>query len=610
MQFVHVDGVLAGQVPSLAPPRLTALKTDDTLYTLLALQPEGRISITEGGIGHADALTVTPQLSAFLGLAARLQPDLVVAPEYCVPWEVLSAALEGGVAPAPGKLWVLGCQSLPLGGLDPIRDRLRATAVVIDDESSPVVRTTQRYRNPMAYVFQTQVIGTEEWRLVMLVQYKTEPSGDPDNTEATGMLPGSSVYMFGTAPGEVRLATLICSDVFGLTDEQVRQNYDGLLLLHIQLNNNPRHAVYKPYRQKLFAFLGKTEVICLNWAAGITVRDEAGNVRQDWRNIGGSAWYLHSEEVDISDQRIAENHSHGLYYTRYESVRVHAIQFHYGPQAFLIQSTKVFHHGVLGPRSHLSGPKALSTYRWFEPSRSWEVSPAAPADGFDGLVDRVSAGVDLDDISDVYATGPVAAERLLALTAGEFGPGQNWYSPRYIDSMRLCSEEVVRRMTFTLDPLGDQFRSNRMSAARAIASLRSSGYPWPAEVAFLQNGFRLRWTQMFPNRNVEALDGSRTLGTVVFAGQLGDPRLIELLEQRARLTIAGPVPEPGHVMTDDEWTAHKRKHYVQPLRLCVLFNDGATVRAYRSPTTTSIASPAGTPAVDIASPAARPMANE
>lgn len=144
MQFVHVDGVLAGQAAPLAPPRLAALEADDTLYTLMALQPEGRIRITDGGIGHADTKAVGPQLSAFLSLAGGLQPDLVVAPKYCVPWEVLYTALESGVAPAPGKLWVLGCESLSLGGLGHVRHRLSGNVLHLED--MPLAVTDKRKR--------------------------------------------------------------------------------------------------------------------------------------------------------------------------------------------------------------------------------------------------------------------------------------------------------------------------------------------------------------------------------------------------------------------------------------------------------------------------------
>jgi hypothetical protein len=36
----------------------------------------------------------------------------VITPEYAMPWETLAAAISKGVAPAEGKLWALGCESI------------------------------------------------------------------------------------------------------------------------------------------------------------------------------------------------------------------------------------------------------------------------------------------------------------------------------------------------------------------------------------------------------------------------------------------------------------------------------------------------------------------
>jgi len=229
----------------LDPPRLNALQADDTLYTVLAHQPPGHIRIAPGSIGNANSVEAKQRTAAFLQLAATAgsQPDLVVSPEYSVPWEALLEAIEQGVVPEEGKLWVLGCESLPLGELDAVRQRLGERAVVLDDDVFPGARTTQQYRNPLVYAFLTNSSADQSVRLVLLVQYKTEPSGDPHNTEATGMLPGIYIYAFGTLPSEVRIITLICSDVFGFRQELIDEYYQGLLLLHIQLNNSPRHLL-------------------------------------------------------------------------------------------------------------------------------------------------------------------------------------------------------------------------------------------------------------------------------------------------------------------------------------------------------------------------------
>lgn len=615
-----MEVVLVGhklQEAGLAHPNLNVLQADDSLYTVLALQPEGRIRITESSIGHEDSEGAKRKMLSLLQSVAAMdsQPDLVISPEYSIPWDALIESLEAGVVPQPGKLWVLGCESLPLGQLQKIRERLGSRVVVLDDDISPRQPTTQKYRNPLAYVFKTKSQENTSEHLVLLVQYKTEPSGDPKNTEATGMLPGKNVYLFGRGPGEVRLMTLICSDVFGFSNNLVKQHYDGLLLLHVQLNNSPRHLTYKKYRQELFECKGRTELICLNWAENIISVDQDGKNESKWKNICGSAWYLLPPEFDVSDERIRDNHMHGVYYTRYEPIRVHALQFHYQPRAFLLQATKVYHHGISKPRSTLSGPKAIKTLVWAEARSTWaepSTPDEQPNDGFENLLNSAGAGsIDLEDLRALYRQWPVSAERAMAIAAGEFGPDGNWHEPPRIDSMKLCEQEIVRRVTVTQDPDPEarRFRSTRLGAIKIIAELRGSAYTWPACVEALRKGFHFRWSHTFPSRNVEAADG--TVATVVHAGVVGDPVALELLDLRARKTLAGPPPEPERALTESQEKWRHLYHYAtKPERLCILYSTANGSKHYINPGAASFTSPAGQSPVDIGASSFRRVADD
>lgn len=593
----------------LEPPRLNALQADDTLYTVLAHQPLGRIRIAPGSIGHIDSVEAKQRAAAFLKLAARSgsQPDLVVSPEYSVPWDALLEAIEQGIVPQEGKLWVLGCESLPLDGLDAIRQRLGDRAMVLDDDVSPGPRTTQQYRNPLAYVFLSKGCTDQSLRLVLLVQYKTEPSGDPQNTEAMGMLSGVYIYAFGTQPKEVRLFTLICSDVFGFRQELIDQYYKGLLLLHIQLNNSPRHLLYKKYRQELFAAAGETELLCLNWADNVVSFDEHGTNEQPWRNICGSAWYLCSPEINLSDDAILENHRHGIYYTRHEPIRAHALQFHYRPRVFLFQATKVFHHAIPKPRSMRTGPKALKTFIWAQDQNRWaepRTSGEFPDDGFCEQLDRISANrIALDDLRDLYRSGPIAVERAMAITAGQFGVPADWHTPARIDSMRLCEHEFVRRITVTQDPAPEStaFRDGRFALTVTIAELRANHYAWPSSVEALRKGFKFTWLPKFPNRNVVAEDG--TLATVVNAGLVVDPQVLDRLDQKVRKTLAGPPPETERELSQEQEKQFLNQHCAtRAERFCIIYMTWAGPKSYLSARDISITSPSGQSAVDIGVP--------
>lgn len=590
-------------------PRLNALQADDTLYTVLAHQPLGRICIAEDSIGHANPAAAKQRTQSLIRLAGSLenQPDLLVSPEYSVPWDALLECIEEDIAPERGKLWVLGCESLLLGGLATIRDRLDGRAIVLDDDISPIERTTQRYRNPLVYVFRTKVTADQTEQLVLLVQYKTVVSGDPGNTEAAGMLPGSIVYAFGNPPEEIRLITLICSDVFGFEKSQVDSYYDGLLLLHIQLNNSPRHLIYKKYRPELFAAAGRTELLCLNWAEKVVSIDSTTHNEHEWNNIGGSAWYLLSPEIDLSDEAIRKNHLNGIYYTRHEPIRAHALQFHYQPRVFLFQATKVFHHAIPKPRSTRSGPQALKSFVWAPDLESW-VEPRNPNefanDGFCDHLSKVSGGdVALDDIQELYRIGPMAVERAMAVTAGQFGIRSEWFAPSRLDSMQLCEQEVVRRVTVIQDPAAEaiQFRSLRFSAIRAIGELRNVGYRWPAPLEALRHGFKFSWSHGHPHRNVIAADG--TLATVVYAGLLGDPQGLERLEQQVRKALAGPPPEPERMLSQEQEKQFVRQHWATAAqRFCILYATATGTKHYLSERGASFTRPAGQSDVDIGVP--------
>lgn len=607
MKIVSVKERLQGE--GLDYPRLNALQADDTLYTVLAHQPLGRIRIAENSIGHADHAEANLRVQSIFRLAATLesQPDLLVSPEYSIPWDSLVEAIEHGFAPASGKLWALGCESLPIGGLNSIRQRLGERAVILDDDVSPVTRTTQRYRNPLVYAFMTTATGDQSAQLVLIVQYKTVPSGDPGNTEAAGMLPGVCVYAFGNALGEVRLITLICSDVFELEQRLINEYYDGLLLLHIQLNNNPRHLLYKKYRQELFAAAGRTELLCLNWADNVVSVDNSGANEHPWNNICGSAWYLLSPEIDLSDEAILENHKHGIYYTRHEPIRAHALQFHYRPRVFLIQATKVFHHAVPKPRSTRTGPQALKSFVWAQDQNRW-VEPRTPDelpdDGFCEQLDRVGdCGISLDDIRDLYRTGPIAVERAMAITAGQFGVRADWHAPPRLDSMQLCEQEIVRRVTVMQDPSPEatRFRSSWFAATRAVAELRMVGYAWPYPVESLRQGFKFNWSQRYPNRNVIADDG--TLATVVHAGLIGDPRALDRLDQQVRMALAGPPPEPERVLSQEQEKQFVRQHYsTRAERFCIVYATATGPKHFLSGRGTSFTRPVGQSEVDIGVP--------
>lgn len=71
-----------------------------------------------------------------------------------------------------------------------LKDRFSQWAIVLHEPLPPRQPATARYLDPLVYPFRTETSGSHEPCLIMAVQFKTTPSGDPHNIEATRMARG------------------------------------------------------------------------------------------------------------------------------------------------------------------------------------------------------------------------------------------------------------------------------------------------------------------------------------------------------------------------------------------------------------------------------------
>lgn len=111
INIVDVEEVLHQRDLTLCP--LHALNPARDPYRAILLQPQGFIEANEARVGHEDAALGHTLCSNFVSIAAQTYSDLAVAPEYCVPWNVVSEIIEGAHRPPVGSLWILGCESIP-----------------------------------------------------------------------------------------------------------------------------------------------------------------------------------------------------------------------------------------------------------------------------------------------------------------------------------------------------------------------------------------------------------------------------------------------------------------------------------------------------------------
>lgn len=483
----------------LVNPELEVLKPNNQNYSCALLQPSGPIYADNTRIGHYNRPESELRCKAFIETANYKNIELVIAPEYCIPWNTLQEIANGPTFPSPGQLWVLGCESATIPELESFKGATAANCKTIHE----VLPHQGNYTDPLAYCFQTlDLLGN--WHRVILLQFKTTASRDELFLENENLKCGSVIYQFQNLGSLLKLASIICSDTFGITDNKNILNNlsDRTILIHIQLNPKPRQTDYRAYRAQIFgrdSDLTNCDIICLNWAQNIEQRDASGGEPVKWNNIAGSAWYLPKTRCTTHDQNILRNHEKGLYYC-YMEERRHALFFHYSEAVFELSVSKPVAEGY-GVVANKQGPLMKARWLWGTALNSWEDCHEA-ADS--GLKMSIEADPDLKSaLSDfVTSADALAVERALVLVCGTAKNDEEWFRVDELDSCRISHDEVVRRVTFAGDNSEPAvfFRHHRLQQASILGKLLTDHPDWPPQVKDIQ-GARIEWSAANPNYN-------------------------------------------------------------------------------------------------------------
>jgi hypothetical protein len=506
------------------PPSFNALMPDVNNYRVVLFQPQGNIEASTGGVRNRDRPLARTQFLAFLREALERNADLAVTPEYSLPWEVLIESLKVGLAPAAGKLWALGCESIRYAELQALKADLAGVAEVLFEPLKP---DAVRFVDPLAYVFRAPAVAGGAEKLVVLVQFKTTAMGDNEHFEVNNLQRGTHIYQLGSG-GSVRLVSLICSDVFGFTDADALAIYARTLVLHIQLNPQPRNPQYRIYRDKLLGYQGDaTELVCLNWAGGVS--EWTGGKEKKWGNVAASAWYLRPDRFDSADATLGANHKRGLYYTWLKTLRFHALFFNYRPGIFVLDASKVVHIGVHGPLARRRGPQLLAALVWDKAADKWTQQNEAD-DGFLGVTNE--SGDARQQVEALSTSNPLYVERLLALSAGQIGATDDWFCLQNVDSCAIDASEVIRRMTFCQDTDTDaaKFRIGRLKLCGRLTSILKAAGNLPPAIKDFAGGFVLDWSPAAPHHNARTDQGGPA--TVVYMGEQARRAEVEALSKR------------------------------------------------------------------------------
>lgn len=517
MEIYPVSNIL--DTEELEVPTLNALEADDNNYKMLLFQPKGEVEVevdaTSGNIRNRNQDLARSQFRAFLEEAATSQSDIVVTPEYSMPWHVLKEAINSRTGgPSEGKLWALGCESIKYSELQAMKQELAGVATLLFEQMEP---DDTKFVDPLAYVFHAPMQqNKEETKVVILVQFKTHAMADKKNLEKSSLQLGQRVYQFGTYRVGISLITLICSDVFAFRDQEAQKVRAFAIVLHIQLNAEPRHQRFLETRARILGHKVDCDVIALNWA-------------QDSRLFvshcptpsifgGGSAWYLKSQDTNIvDDQLITENHRRGFYYAWHEPLYTHVFRFSSKQTLFFVDTSKVW-SDVPAAVANRSNPRVLDIKTWNWVTGEWKPRFLL-TDGF--RRSTKNAGGASKHIRDSHKACPIGCERLIAICAGEACTTNNWFHLVRMGSFSLDQTENLNRMT-VCESYSDRQAPSRIERLRKCASLWRSlqdTTKLPSALKDISNGFTLEWTPQAKHQNLRSNNDGRDRATVMHLGR-------------------------------------------------------------------------------------------
>jgi hypothetical protein len=451
---------------NLRKPDLICLRQDAALYNILLLQLKAEIDYDNTGIWIADEELANSKFSNFINLAVAQNVELAITPEYSCPWDTIDILVKENKLPNEGNLWVIGCESISPVTLKTFIES-HAQIIWIYDEHvlNANLNNPDRFFDPACLILKTRDDNNQIVN-VITVQFKTMFFGGAGfEWERDNLIQGEKFFALSNEFASTKLVVLLCSDTLQNLDFNTLQNgfflNSPLLLLHIQLNQRPFQANYKNYRNFIFAMGDKNvdkEVICLNWARGVTIRGNLNN----WNQYGGSGFYLKSEKLNTSDERLNENHNCGLYYTNWHDKRSHIYFLNYEEQVFLLRNTKPSQRNADPTQQIRSGPEMLGVYKWN--GNQWEGIEVAD-DGFNDLCTRME--VDCGDISCIKnSRDHINVERLIELSLGKIINHPKWYEPHNLTGLLVNDTEINQLVNFVQDPDEDtkQLRSQKIAS--------------------------------------------------------------------------------------------------------------------------------------------------
>lgn len=444
---------------------LEILKRKTQRNRILLYQHEGILSASDEKIGNLNECE--GQFLNAIQIAKDERADLFMTPEYSCPWSVIKRILvHDQILPSAGKLWVLGCESISLNELSLLKNEFESEILHIHFDEE--LENTNSFVDPICYVFKAEVNGI--LKTIVLVQFKTFHMGvwQGGDIERDNLILGEKIYILKNNVSSIHLITLVCSEAMNFRSFLTKENKQLLewedkpyFILQPQLNPNPYHRDFIDFRACVFEEDHK-EVLTLNWQLKSKVGGEDLLPHCNAR----SGFYIHSDQLNLSKERINSNHNKGLYYFNNRKNR-HSYFLSSNTHVFVLENSPLKISEGVNPQQRRDGPEILKVFE-------------LNGEQFDQIEEVDDA--QLEYYGKMCCTNEflcdttncvVDKERLISISSGIINKDKEWWKVENVDSIQMdSSSEVNKRITVARDESRESL-SLRNSYCEAIAELEN-----------------------------------------------------------------------------------------------------------------------------------------
>lgn len=507
---------------------LSILRRNTQRHSILLYQHEGVLHADNTRIGNRN--NVDTELGLFFEKSRLTACDLALTPEYSCPLSVIEDIINHSAKwPSAGKLWAIGCESMTKQQLITLQATYNTGDVFVHYDTS-ILNNILNYVDPLLYLFRGTHNGQE--KLIVLIQFKTWHMGVWSGTlERDNLIQGNEIYILRNAPDSVYFFSLICSEAMNFQNELSQAKQSAIewidrpyLIYNPQLNPDPAHTNFSAFRKFVFRF-SKKEIISLNWNNRSTYNNHAFLAF----NTSRSGFYIQSDEIDTTEQRIKHNHKYGLYYF-YFGRRRHGFLFNSTPTIFHIAIPSVDIVNGLPQQMRREGPYLIETFDFNAGRNAIEALPNGITDQHVNYLTGVGCTC---NFLITHQNCILEKEKLVCLTAGKIDKalGSSWSHIANIFSIKINEDsEVNRRITFTEDTYPDSLiqRSNYIdTVAELINVVLPDKSVYPDSIADLKGddlviGYNADSRADNYKFNILTAAGEKRIATICFMGTMPD----------------------------------------------------------------------------------------